>query len=132
VVEYVSSKHPNIGAFLEMGALLTIEGNQLMIGYPANASVARGMMEKSDTQRLIADLCAELAGQPVRLKVVELADDHTAGLSPAQARAAKARTQKDALFEQTRAHPLVKQARDVFGSDVVDVRQSTPRKETAS
>ena len=132
VVERVSIKHPNIGAFLEMGALLTIEGNQLMIGYPASASVARGMMEKSDTQRLIADLCAELAGQPVRLKIVELAEGHAAGLSPAQARAAKARSEKDTLIEQTRAHPLVKQARDVFGSDLVDVRQAAPRKETAS
>ncbi len=132
VVECASSKYPNIGAFLEMGTLLTIEGNQLTIGYPANASVARGMMEKSDNQRLIAELCAELAGQPVRLKIVEVAEGLAAGLSPAQARAAKARSQKDALLEQTRAHPLVKQARDVFGSDLVDVRQSAPRKETAS
>ena len=132
VVERVSGKHPNVGVFLEMGTLLGIEGNQLMIAYPANASVARSMMEKPDNQQLIAALCAELAGQPVRLKIVELADGQTAALSPAQARAAKARSQKDALLEQTRAHPLVKQARDVFGSDVVDVRQTPPRKETAS
>ena len=104
----------------------------LTIAYPANASVARSMMEKPDTQQLIAALCTELAGQPVRFRIVELADGQAAAPSPAQARAAHARTQKDALFEQTRSHPLVKQARDVFGSDVVDVRQSTPRKETTS
>jgi DNA polymerase-3 subunit gamma/tau len=132
VVEHVSSRHPNIGAFLESGTLVSIEGNQLLIGYPANASVARGMMEKPDNQQLIAALCGELAGQPVRMKIVELADGQAAAPSPAQARATKARSQKDALLEQTRAHPLVKQARDVFGSDVVDVRQATPRKETAS
>lgn len=132
VVEHVSGRHPNVGVFLEMGTLLGIEGNQLMIGYQSNASVARGMMEKPDNQRLLADLCAELAGRPVRLKIVELADGHEAGLSPAQARAEKARSQKDALLEQTRAHPLVKQARDVFGSDLVDVRQAAPRKGTAS
>jgi len=132
VVEHVSGRHPNVGVFLEMGTLLGIEGNQLTIGYPANASVARSMMEKPDNQQLIAALCAELAGQPVRLKIVELADGQTAALSPAQARAAKARSQKDALLEQTRAHPLVKQARDVFGSDIVDIRQTPPRKETAS
>ena len=131
-VEHVCSKHPNIGAFLEMGTLIAVEGNQLLIGYPGNASVARGMMEKPDNQRLIAALCGELAGQPVRLKIVELADGQAAAPSPAQARAAKARSQKDTLLDQTRAHPLVKQARDVFGSDVVDVRQGTPRKETAS
>ena len=131
-VEHVCSRHPNIGAFLEMGTLVSVEGNQLLIGYPPNASVARGMLEKPDNQRLIASLCAELAGQPVRLKIVELADGQAAAPSPAQARAAKARSQKDTLLDQTRAHPLVKQARDVFGSDVVDVRQAAPRKETAS
>ncbi len=131
-VEHVCSRHPNIGAFLEQGTLVGIDGNQLLIGYPGNASVARGMMEKPDNQRLIAALCAELAGQPVRLKIVELADGEAAAPSPAQARAAKARSQKDTLLDQTRAHPLVKQARDVFGSDVVDVRQATPRKETAT
>ena len=131
-MEHVSDKHPNIGTFLEMGSLLGIEGNQLTIAYPANASVARSMMDKPGTQQLIAALCAGLAGQPVRLKIVELADGQAAAPSPAQARASKARSQKDALLEQTRAHPLVKQARDRFGSDVVDVRQATPRKETAS
>ncbi len=131
VVERVSDKHPNIGTFLEMGSLLGIEGNQLMIGYPASASVARSMVEKPDNQQLITALCAELAGRPVRLKIVELTRGQTAAPSPAQARAEKARSQKDALLEQTRAHPLVKQARDVFGSDVVDIRQATPRKETA-
>ena len=132
VVEHVSGRHPNIGAFLESGTLVGIEGNQLLIGYPAKASVARGMMEKADNQQLIATLCAELAGRPVRLKIVELADGQVAAPSPAQNRAAKARSHKDALLEQTRAHPLVKQARDAFGSDVVDVRQATPRKETAT
>jgi DNA polymerase-3 subunit gamma/tau len=132
VVEHVSDKHPNIGTFLEMGSLLGIEGNQLMIGYPANASVARSMMEKPDNQRLIEELCTGLAGRPVRLKIVELANGQAAKPSPAQARAEKTRSQKDALLELTRAHPLVKQAKDVFGSDVVEIRQSTTRKETAS
>jgi DNA polymerase-3 subunit gamma/tau len=132
VVEHVSGRHPNIGAFLEQGTLLGIDGNQLTIGYPPNASVARGMMEKPDNQQLIAAFCAELAGRPVRLRLVEIADGQAAALSPAQARAAKARTQKDALLEQTRAHPLAKQARDVFGSDVVDIRHTASRKETAS
>ena len=115
-----------------MGSLLSIEGNQLTIGYPASASVARSMMEKLDNQRVIADLCAGLAGQPVRIRIVELAHGQLAAPSPAHARAEKARSQKDALIAQTRAHPLVKKARDVFGSDVVDIRQTPPRKENAS
>ncbi|MBM4120535.1 MAG: DNA polymerase III subunit gamma/tau [Nitrospira sp.] len=129
VVEHVSGKHPNVGAFLEMGSLVGIEGNQVMIGYPASASVARSMMDKPATQQVVVACCSALAGQPVKIRVVELAASQTAAPSPAQARAARARSQKDALLEQTRTHPLVKQARDVFGSDVVDIRQAE-RKET--
>jgi DNA polymerase-3 subunit gamma/tau len=132
VVEQACSRHPNIGAFLELGTLVAVEGNQLLIGYPAGASVARAMMDKPDNQRLVAELCAAQAGRPVRLKIVELAEGQAATPSPAQNRAAKARTQKDALLEQARAHPLVRQAKDRFGSDLVDVRQATPRKETAT
>lgn len=129
VVEQVSGKHPNIGAFLEMGSLVGIEGNQVVVGYPASASVARNMMDKPATQQIVASCCSELAGQPVRIRIVELAAGQAAAPSPAQARAARARSQKDALLEQTRAHPLVKQAQAVFGSDVVEIRQ-TERKET--
>ena len=50
VVEQVSGKHPNIGAFLEMGSLVGIEGNQVVVGYPASASVARNMMDKPATR----------------------------------------------------------------------------------
>ena len=85
-------------------------------------------MEKPATQQIVASCCAELAGRPVRLRVIELAADQAAAPSPAQARAARARSQKDVLLEQARAHPLVKQARDVFGSDVVEIR-TTERKE---
>jgi DNA polymerase-3 subunit gamma/tau len=129
VVEQVSGKHPNIGAFLEMGSLVGIEGNQVTVGYPASASVARGMMDKPATQQIVAACCTELAGQPVRIRIVELTAGQTAAPSPAQARTARARSQKDALIEQTRAHPLVKKAQAVFGGEVVEIRQ-TERKET--
>lgn len=132
VVAHVSERHPSIGAFLEMSTLVGTDGDQLTVGFPATASVARGMMEKRDNQQLVAACCAELAGRPVRLKIVELANGQPAGPSPAQARAARARSQRDALLEQTRAHPLVRQTREVFGSDVVEIRHTTPRKETAS
>ena len=128
-MEHVTGKHPNVGAFLEMGSLVGIEGAQVTIGYPASASVARNMMDKPATQQIVAACCSELAGQPVRIRIMELAAGQMAAPSPAQARAARARSQKDTLLEQTRAHPLVKQARDVFGSDVVEIRQ-TERKET--
>jgi len=132
VVAHVSERHPSIGAFLESSTLVSIDGDQLTVGFPATASVARGMMDKRDNQQLVAACCAELAGRAVRLKIVELTNGQAAAPSPAEARAMRTRSQRDALLDQTRAHPLVKQAREVFGSDVVAVRHVAPRKETAS
>jgi len=129
VLERVASVHPNIAPFLEMGTLVGVEGNQVTIGYPKSASVALARIQNEQNIRVVADLCAELAGQAVRLRVMELSDGQPAGLSPAQVRAAKERDQKQALLQQTRSHPLVKRTLDIFGVEVVDVRQVAPQKE---
>ncbi len=129
VLERVASVHPNIAPFLEMGTLVGVEGNQVTIGYPKSASVALARIQNEENIRVVADLCAELAGQAVRLRVMELGDGQPAGLSPAQIRAAKERDQKQALLEQTRSHPLVKHTLDIFGVEVVEIRQVAPKKE---
>jgi DNA polymerase-3 subunit gamma/tau len=132
VVERMATEHPNIGAFLEMGSLVGIEGTSVTIGYPASASFALGRMQKDENLRLVTEICAELAGRPVRVRVVELAEGEKAGPSMAEIRAARERDQKRALLEQARSHPVVKQALDAFGGELVEVRQASPRKEIRS
>jgi DNA polymerase-3 subunit gamma/tau len=106
-----------------------VDGDEVTIGYPETASMALDRMRKEDSLRLVAGVCADVIGQPVRLRVVELREDDPAGVSAAQARAAKERAGKQALLEHARAHPLVKQALEIFGGDVIEVRQVPPRKE---
>ncbi len=129
VLERVASVHPNIAPFLEMGTLVGVEGNLLTIGYPKSASVALARIQNEENIRVVTDLCAELAGQAVRLRVMELGDGQPTGPSPAQIRAAKERDQKQILLEQTRSHPLVKRTLDIFGVEVVEVRQVAPQEE---
>lgn len=127
--EEVASAHPNIAPFLEMGRLAGIEGNLVTIGFAKQATVARAMLEKEDNLRVIAELCQRLSGQPVRLRVIELADDVPTGPTMAQIRAAKEQEQRLVLFQQARAHPLVKQALEIFGGDLAEVRHVAPQKE---
>lgn len=127
--EEVATAHPNIAPFLEMGRLAGIEGNVVTIGFAKQATVARAMLEKEDNLRMAAVLCQRLSGQPVRLRVVELADDAPPGLTMAQVRAAKEQEQRLVLFQQARANPLVKQALEMFGGDLAEVRQVSPQKE---
>jgi DNA polymerase-3 subunit gamma/tau len=47
----------------------------------------------------------------------------------AQLRAAKEKEQRLILFEQARAHPVVKQALETFGAELAEVRQVSSQKE---
>lgn len=129
LLQRVAGAHPQVGLFLEMGRLVKVQGDEMTIGYPTTASVALDRIQKEDNLRLVAGVCAELVGRPVRLRVVELTEEHPDGLTRFQTRIAQEQEHKQALLERTRAQPLVKQTLEIFGGDVVEVRQVPPRKE---
>ena len=120
--EEVGHSFPNIAPFLEMGRLVSIEGNAVTIGFARQATVARAMLEKADNIQALTSLCERMSGQPVRLRVVELTETDPPGPTMAQIRAAKEQEQKLVLFEQAKAHPVVKQALEIFGAELADVR----------
>jgi DNA polymerase-3 subunit gamma/tau len=99
-----------------------MEGGLVTIGFTKQATVARAMLEKEDNLRTLADLCERQAGRPVRVRIVELADTDLAGPTMAQARAAKEESQRLVLFERARANPTVKQALELFGAELAEVR----------
>ena len=127
--EEVGQNFPNIAPFLEMGRLVGIEGNVVTIGFTKQATVARAMLEKTDNIQALSSLCERVSGQPVRLRVVELTESDPQGPTMAQIRAAKEQEQKLVLFEQAKAHPVVKQALEIFGAELADVRTVSNRHE---
>ena len=126
-MERIEQQHPNIAPFLAMGRMTSVEGDRFLVAYPPTASVAVTRIQTDDAQRAVADASVALLGRPMRLQVIELSSAQSAGPTVAQLRADKERAQKQTLLQQTKSHPLVKQAVDVFGGDVVEVR--SPREE---
>ena len=120
--EEVGQSFPNVAPFLEMGRLVGIEGNVVTIGFAKQATVARAMLEKADNIQALAALCERMSGQPARLRVVELAEADSHGPTMAEIRAAKEQEQKIVLFERAKSHPVVKQALEIFGAELADVR----------
>ena len=112
-----------------MGRLVGIEGNVVTIGFTKQATVARAMLEKMDNIQALSSLCERVSGQPVRLRIVELTESDPQGPTMAQIRAAKEQEQKLVLFEQAKAHPVVKQALEIFGAELADVRTVSNRHE---
>ena len=129
VQEEVATVSSRIAAFLERGRLVSVEGHVVTIGFAKQEMAARGMIENTDNMAVLTAICARLSGQTVRIRIVELTESDPSGPTMAQLRAAKDKEQRLVLFEQARAHPIVKQALEIFTAELADVRPVSSKKE---
>ncbi|MYC26488.1 MAG: DNA polymerase III subunit gamma/tau [Nitrospira sp. SB0662_bin_26] len=129
VVDSVIQDSPNIGTHLEMGTLVKIEGNQVIVGFPKTAAVACSRIQKEETRALIAKVCQTVAGASIHLRVVELTGEPGDGLTIRQMRTKRREQDDEALLEQARANPMVKQAMELFGGEVVKASRPSGKKE---
>ena len=127
--EEVAGAFSNIAPFLEMGRLVGVDGHVVTIGFTKQATVARAMIAQPDNVAALTSTCERLSGQAVRLRIVELTESDAPGPTMAQLRVAKEKEQRLVLFEQARAHPVVKQALEIFGAELADVRPLSSQKE---
>ena len=129
VVESVIQNSPNIGTFLEMGTLVKIEGNQVIVGFPKTASVACSRIQKEENRALISKVCQDVAGASIHLRVVELTGEPSDGLTIRQMRTKRREQDDENLLEQVRANPMVKHAMELFGGEVVKASRASGKKE---
>lgn len=128
VVEAVIQHFPNVGTFLEMGTLVKIEGDQVIVGFP-KMSVACSIIQKEENRARISRVCQDVAGVSIRLRVVELTGEPDDGLTIRQMRVKQQAQDDEALLEQARANPMVKHAMELFGGEVVKASREKGEKE---
>ena len=126
----IAASFPNIAPFLEAGRFLGIEGGLVTIGFAKHATLARTRLEKEEHLRALATLCQEQSGTPVRIRIIELAETDPPGPTMAQVRAAKEQDQRLVLLERARANPTVKQAIEIFGVELTEVRRVAQKETT--
>ena len=129
VQEEAANASSRIAAFLERGRFVSVDGHVVTIGFAKQEMSARGMIENPENMAVLTSICERLSGQTVRLRIVELTESNPPGPTMAQLRAAKEKEQRLILFEQARAHPVVKQALEIFGAELAEVRQVSSQKE---
>lgn len=129
VVESMVKKYPNIGTFLEMGMLVKVEGNQVIVGFPKTASVACSRIQKEENRALVATICQEVLGATIQVRVVELAENQGTGLTIKQMRVQREKHDDDALLKEAKANPLVKQTMELFGGEVIKANRMVEKKE---
>jgi DNA polymerase III subunit gamma/tau len=130
VQEEVAASFPNIAPFLESGRFVGMEGGFVTIGFAKQATVARARLEKEENLLVLAKLCERQLGSPTRVRIIELTETHPPGPTMAQVRAAKEQEQRLVLFERAKANPTVKQALEIFGAELAEVR-TVPQKEAS-
>ena len=67
----------------------------------------------------------------MKVRVIELNDAQAGGPTIGQLRATRKEKQDQGLLNEARAHPLVKQALELFGGDIVSARRVPPKEETS-
>jgi DNA polymerase-3 subunit gamma/tau len=122
VQEEVAASFPNIAPFLEAGRFVGMEGGFVTIGFAKQATLARTRLEKEENLLALSKLCERQLRYPVRVRIIELTDSHPPGPTMAQVRATKKQEQRLVLFERAKANPTVKQALEMFGVDLAEVR----------
>ena len=129
VQEEVGNTSSRIAAFLERGRFVGVDGHVVTVGFSKQEMAARGMIENPDNMAVLTSICERLSSQTVRVRITELSESDPSGPTMAQLRAAKEKEQRLALFEQARAHPVVKQALEIFGAELAEVRSVSNQKE---
>ncbi len=129
VVDHVVQGHPNIGTFLKMGTLVRIDGNQVVIGYPKNASVACSRIQKEENRNVVGKAFEQITGRPVQVLVIELSEGQGKGLTIGKWRDEQRELEDQALLGEVKAHPMVKQAVELFGVEVIKASRISVEKE---
>ncbi|MFN3681924.1 MAG: DNA polymerase III subunit gamma/tau [Nitrospira sp.] len=122
ILEEIAASLPNLAPFLETGRYLGVKDGAVTIGFAKHNHVARTRLEKEEHLRTLARLCEQQVGQPVRIRIVELSEADPPGPTMAQVRTAKEQDQRLALLKRAQAHPVVKQAMEIFGAELAHVR----------
>jgi DNA polymerase III subunit gamma/tau len=129
VQEEVGNASPRVAAFLERGRFMGVDGHVVTIGFAKQETSARAMIENPDNMTVLASICERLTGQTIRLRIIELTESDSSGQTMAQLRAVKKQEQRMILFEQARAHPVIKQALEMFDAELAEVRPVSSQKE---
>ncbi len=130
VVDRMIQDHPNVGSFLEKGSVVTLEADHVVIGFSKRDAIARWRTDKPENRALLASMCKEMAGRPMRVQVIELHDGQERPPSMSELRAKKKHEDNQDLMQEVKAHPLVKEALELFGGELASA-QRHPQKEEA-
>lgn len=121
-VAFVIEKQPAIGSVLEHGSPLKQEKGLLEIGFPAGSYYLTAAQD-ADFISGVQSLAVESSGVDtiIRIKSIET-NSADAPMSLAEKKKSDDERRMEELRQEIESHPVVKEAKRVFGSSVTDIR----------
>lgn len=138
VVEAVGTARPMLGAMLEQARSIVLNGEALEVVYDAGGEGVRKIVAAAENAKTIEARVEEAVGRPITLRITGAPGPDGGDRAPAaphvgppRARSerpdspprARSGAGRDALAARARRDPAVQQALEVFGAQIVDVRQ---------
>ncbi len=122
-VQFAKRKKPPLASLLEHGYPLIINAELLEIGYPQKSFYLERMQE-ADNRSVLSTLCAEFFQRKMKVRVAGMnpqpLSPNLSGNGPEENHGRK--NSKKNQQEEALNHPLVKEAINIFGGRVVEIK----------
>ena len=115
---------PNLGSYLQAGHVTGPRPNEVVLEYGANHAVFGDMVSKEENLAYVVGLLRELGGKEMTFRVRALPKSMRDESRSSERNEIK--TSRRQRVSEVLAHPSVKEALDVFGGEVMEVRDITP------
>ncbi len=116
-------RKPLLATALDNARKVSVEGDELYIEFAPEKKLLRDNLNKPDSMKLLRDICHELLGRDVGLRVV-CKDARETDAPPT--REDEALREQQALRALAEKHPNVQHLLRTFGGEIVDVRRVEP------
>ena len=129
VLKRVYRQRPNLGSYLEKGTVQEIisgkgAGDTLVLGYDDGSAFLVDFVQKEENRPLIASALEEVFQRPVHLKAVRIERSESEKQKMRLKKDQQEQEHRHRIKQETLAHPLVKEALDILGGDVIDIQES--------
>lgn len=128
VVKRFLQEKPNLGSYLEKGIVQEwIAGDAkdvLVIGYDEGAAFFAEYIQKEESRPIVASALREVFQRPVELKVVRLERSAHEQQQLQLKKDQQERQHRQRIQQETMAHPLLKEALNILGGEVIDIKDA--------
>lgn len=121
VIQRIQKEKPSLSSYLEQGTLVNFMNDAISLSYPANADFLVDLIQKEEHQQIIKGTLKELFGHSVKFSLIRLEQKP---VSPKESpKESQDPLKRNKIRKETLAHPLVQEALNIFGGEIIDIQE---------